>query len=270
MSVSKLTIAGLCAQAAISATLIIISMMSGAGLHFYLLAAAYILTGLFFLEPIYTSVHAPVSRCASALEPAAQGSGRQISDASPMEAGLEGPASGEASRMELDRLLNALNVGVLDIDMDGRVTSANEAALAIFEQHQSEMSGRLISSFIAKECLADADDLICKTLSGRRVNTRELSLVSKSGEARAIEFTMASKRKYGDITGCRCIAIDMTRSRALETALQEARASSEYTAARLEKAEKDLEEFALIAIRREVKMREIRERLQSHAGSFKL
>ncbi|MEK6759061.1 MAG: PAS domain-containing protein [Deltaproteobacteria bacterium] len=256
MSVCKLTVAGLSAQAAITATLIILSVMTGAGLPFYLLAAAYGLTGLFFLELIYTRVLAPIPASISTLEPITQKDVRTVSGASQTEPDLEG-------------LINALPVAVLDIDMDGKVTSANEAASALSGYHSSDMKGRPLSSFIAEECLDEACDLIQKALSDRVIDCMELRMVLKSGAVRSIRLNMVPIRDKDEITGCRCVAYDMTSSRESENALQEARRASEEASIRLEKAERDLEEFALIAIKREGKMREIRERLQSHESSFK-
>lgn len=256
MSVCKLTVAGLCAQAAITTTLIIISVMTGAGLPFYLLAAAYGLTGLFFLELIYTRVLAPAHGSISTLEPVTQGSVGTASGASQMETDLEG-------------LLNALPVAVLDIDMDGKVTSANEAASALSGYDPSDIKGRPLSSFIAKEYLDDACDLMKKAMSGSVINCIELRMVLRGGAVRSIGLNIAPIRNKDEITGCRCVAFEMSRSKELENALLEALAVSEETSARLEKAERDLEEFALIAIRREVKMREIRERLHSRENSLK-
>lgn len=256
MSVCKLTVAGLCAQAAITATLIIISVMTGAGLPFYLLAAAYGLTGLFFLELIYTRVLAPAPASISTLEPVTHGGVLTASDASPMKTDLEG-------------FLNALPVAVLDIDMDWKVTSANEAASTLSGYKPSDMRGHPITSFITEECLTDACDLIQKALSGREIKCMELRMALKSGGARSIGAMAGPIRNKSEIIGCRCVAFEMNSSWELENALLKARAASEEASIRLEKAERDLEEFALIAIKREGKMRDIRERLQSHESSFK-
>lgn len=256
MSVFKLTVAGLCAQAAITSTLIILSVITGAGLPFYLLAAAYGLTGLFFLELIYTRVLAPASGSISTIESVLHGGALTASDASQSEQDLEG-------------LINALPVAVLDIDMDGKVTSANEAASALSGYKPSDMKGRPITSFITEECLDDARDLIQKALSGRVINSIELRMALKSGDALSIGATAGPIRNGNDITGCRCVAFEMNSSKELEDALSKARRASEEASIRLEKAERDLEEFALIAIRREGKMRDIRERLQSHESNFK-
>lgn len=256
MSVGKLTVAGLCAQAAITSTLIIISVMTGAGLPFYLLAAAYGLTGLFFLELIYTRVLAPALESISTLEPVTHGGALTLSGASQSEPDLEG-------------LINALPVAVLDIDMDGKVTAVNEAASTLSGYKPSDMKGRPLHSFLTEECLDDARDLIQKALSGRVINSIELRMALKSGDACSIGATAGPIRNGSEIIGCRCVAFEMNSSKELESALLKARRASEEASIRLEKAERDLEEFALIAIKREGKMREIRERLQSHESSFK-
>lgn len=256
MSVCKLTVAGLCAHAAITTALIILSVITGAGLPFYLLAAAYGLTGLFFLELIYTRVLAPAHANISTLEPLLHGGALTASDESPMKTDLEG-------------LMNTLPVAVLDIDMDGKVTSANEAASTLSGYHPSDMIGRPITSFITEECLDEASDLVQKALSGMEISCIELRMALKSGAARSIGATAGPIRNRSEITGCRCVAFEMNSSKELENALSKARAASEEASIRLEKAERDLEEFALIAIKREGKMREIRERLQSHESGFK-
>lgn len=256
MSVCKLTVAGLCAQGAITSTLIILSVITGAGLPFYLLAAAYGLTGLFFLELIYTRVLAPASGSISALEPALHESALTASDALQMKTDLEG-------------LLNTLPVAVLDIDMDGKITSANEAASTLSGYRPSDIRGRPITSFITEECLDEARNLIQKALSGMESDRRELRMALKNGAARSIGLNIVPIKNKDEITGCRCVAFEMNNLKELENALLKAREASEEASIRLEKAERDLEEFALIAIRREGKMRDIRERLQSHESNFK-
>lgn len=277
MSLSKLTIIGLCAHGAVTAALVILSAASGAGLPFYLLAAAYGLTGLFFLELIYTRVLAPASRSAALLDRMARTSGTPASAASTRAPDLEEIASrldtqcasAEATRMELDSLIRSLPVAILDIDMDGRITFANEAALALTGYLPSDMNGRPFTSLIPKEELDNAGMLLQKALSGGKINGNECRMLCKDGSAREVEFSAAPILEGGRVAGCRCVALDMNRSKALEAALQEARSNSEEAVARLDKAERDLEQFAVIAIRREVKMREIRERLSRHNNDFK-
>lgn len=270
MSASKLTVACLYAIGAVTIAIVIIGILSGAGLYFYLLAAAYALTGLFFIGLIYSRVLAPAYRCKAALDHMAHESCQPVSGTSAQSSEIEDIASrletycasAEASRMELECLLRSLPVAILDIDRYGKVTFANEAVFALTGRRPSEMIGRPFSTLIAKEDLNYADTLIQKTLSGERISGSELRMVLKDGGVGIVELTAEPMRRDGKVTGCRCVALDMQRTSALEAALQEARA-------RLEKTENDLEQFALIAIRREVKMREIRERLCRHDSSSK-
>lgn len=171
--------------------------------------------------------------------------------------------------MELDSLVRSLPVAILDIDMDGRITFANEAALALTGYLPSDMNGRPFTSIIPEAELDNAGTLLQKALSGGKISNNECRMLCKDGAAREVEFSAAPILEGGRVAGCRCVALDMNGSKALEAALQEARSNSEEAVARLDKAERDLEQFAMIAIRREVKMREIRERLSRHNNDFK-
>lgn len=171
--------------------------------------------------------------------------------------------------MELDSLVRSLPVAILDIDMDGRITFANEAALALTGYLPSDMNGLPFTSLIPKEDPDNAGMLLQKVLSGEKISGNDIRMLCKDGSARQVEFSATPIVEGGRVTGCRCVALDMNSSKALEAALQEARSNSEEAVARLGKAERDLEQFAMIAIRREVKMREIRERLNRHSHDFK-
>lgn len=243
MSVRKLTVAGLCAQAAVTAALVIISAASGADLSYYLLAAAYALTGLLFLEIIYARVPSKKDE-------------------------LRSPDADRASK-RIEGLLNTLPCALFAIGLDAKITYANKAAYALLGDNASEIKGRPLSSIISREHIDEADGHVRNALSGMTIRESELIVALADGATRPLSFSIAPIRDEDTITGCICVISDMGRQKALETVLHEARASEQEAVARLEKAESDIEEFAMMAIRREVKMREIRERLQSrvvHSG----
>ena len=61
------------------------------------------------------------------------------------------------------------------------------------------------------------------------------------------------------LAGCCCIGRDIEERRKIMSELETARSHAEEATAKLKKTVNDLEEFSLLAVRRELKMQELRE-----------
>lgn len=158
--------------------------------------------------------------------------------------------------------LQILPNAAMELDGNGYIVWLNDAANAGFA---GEMSlGRPLAGFLASDeqrsgFLSALDEA---ALSGS-VLRREVDLLIDGGVVGAPNRFMlicAPIVKHGILIGWRCVARDMERMVKLQEDLVSARNESRATSEKLNRTISDLEEFALLAIRRELKMQELRER----------
>lgn len=154
-------------------------------------------------------------------------------------------------------VLDSLPDPFLELDRKGRIVFVNEAALTATGYNAGEVLGRPCLDFVPAEWKRRAEDLLG---AGSGQKGFELTLVLRDGRTRFFEFNSVPLKNGGLVTGCFCIGRDSDERKRLLDELTAARGQAGETSRKLKKTISDLEEFALLAIRRELKMQELRER----------
>lgn len=211
----------------------------------------------------------PIDRVSEALERMEAGDYRGA-----MEIAADGPFGALAARLR--RLMDSLDESsarggdiadtipdlVMDIDRSGNVACFNEAASRLTGYAEEDVLGRPFLALLHRRSTEEAGEALERVLSGEAVKGLELTLTLKDGGARLFEFNAAPVRRAGGPTICRAVGRDIDERKEIMAELKKARAEAEESSEKLRQTVMDLEDFALIAVRREVKMQEIREMLQ--------
>jgi len=148
---------------------------------------------------------------------------------------------------------------LLEIDRSGVVIFANRTALEAVGYPEDEMLGRPFLSFVALEWRPAASAYLATLQQGETVSNADLKLVLKNRSESFFEFNAVPLWKNGAVAGCCCIGRDIEERRKIMHELESARKHAEEATAKLKKTVCDLEEFSLLAVRRELKMQELRE-----------
>lgn len=147
---------------------------------------------------------------------------------------------------------------LLELDRSGRILFVNrafgEAGCA-----EDEALGRHYMHFVSAESSRRAADAFAALLEGKEVRSFDIKLVFCNGKERFFEFNAVPLWKDGAVAGCCCIGRDIDERRKIMIELEAARRHAEEASAKLKKTVNDLEEFSLLAVRREIKMQELRE-----------
>jgi PAS domain S-box-containing protein len=147
------------------------------------------------------------------------------------------------------------------LDVDGNITGFNPAASRVTGFTEAEAVALAWPGLITAASTAAFDDARKRASAGERVRGVEIAFVGKDGDARAMRFNALPATGGRKAAGCVFIGCDSAEERGLRDEITEARAQARESSEKLGRTVKDLEEFALLAVRRELKMREIRERL---------
>ena len=148
---------------------------------------------------------------------------------------------------------------VIDLGMDGTIRYVNEATLTMTGYGEGDLVGRNLKDFVPQDHHYKIDELMGCINSGSAVKNHELPFVFRDGRTNTLELSAVPVRKEGGIIGCRCVARNIEERKRIMEELEHARMEAERTSEKLKKTIKDLEEFAILAVRRELKMKEIRE-----------
>lgn len=210
----------------------------------------------------------PIDRTSEALERIEAGDYRGAAEIAP-----DGPFGALAGR--LGRLMDSLDESavrrgelletmpdlVMDIDRAGNVAYFNEAAARLTGYAEEDVLERPFLGLLDKRSTDEAREAFERVLDGEPVKGLELTLTLKDGGARLFEFNAVPVRRAGAVAICRAVGRDMEGREGIVLELRKARAEAEESYEKLQQTVRDLEDFALIAVRREVKMQEIREML---------
>lgn len=157
-------------------------------------------------------------------------------------------------------LLMSMPDPVVETDEKGFIKHMNDAACAATGYTPTELVNMPFTSIVHQGEGYHFEDAMKRILLGEPVKRLELPLVLKDGRTDLFEFTCAPIWREGRIAAVRCVGRDTEERRRMLEELLAAKAQAEETSEKLKRTVKDLEEFALLAVRREFKMQEIRER----------
>lgn len=135
----------------------------------------------------------------------------------------------------------------------------NKAASEVKGYSADDALGQHFTDFVSPGSRQLAEDVFASLLDGKSAGNLEIKLVLNGGAESFFEFNAVPLWKDGIVAGCCCIGRDIDERRKIMTELEAARRHAEEASAKLKKTVNDLEEFSLLAVRREVKMQELRE-----------
>ena len=138
----------------------------------------------------------------------------------------------------------SMPVPAIELDAEGRVVAINGAALSLGVPPSAKGAP-----------LAGLEEV----MAGVRSGAIELPIQREDGSTLRLLVSAVALKKNGAPAGTLIIGRDDTRR--LEAELDTVKAGAKEAEAKLTGTIRDLEEFALMAVRREIKMKEIREKL---------
>jgi PAS domain S-box-containing protein len=110
---------------------------------------------------------------------------------------------------------------ILSKDLDGTITSWNEAATQLYGYSEAEAIGRNVRMLFPAELVGEADVLMQKLLAGERVRKFETVRMTKAGERVDVALTISPvKDRRGRIVGASTVAHDLTPRRRAEAKLR--------------------------------------------------
>lgn len=177
-------------------------------------------------------------------------------------------ASGINEPVDVMAVLRTAPSAVLELDRNGIVTSCNIAAADLLGYTEPELLGIPFISLVPEGSHALFRIFLNGLLSGRSASGMEVPFIARSGEASVIEINSSPVFKEGGLRGLRLFIRDAGEIKRLGRELSALKGEHLYVKERLEKVTTDLEAFTLLALRRETKMKEIRERLKTSKEAF--
>lgn len=161
---------------------------------------------------------------------------------------------GPLARANLDALVERLPVAVLEVDPEGMVAGANPAARDFLGM---DPVGGHLTDFSGPEGADGLMESLARALSeGEAARVAELEPGETALRVEAVFVAMAGP---GGPSSVMVALKDLREREALAAELERTRRDADAVSENLRRTIKELEEFALIAVRREMKMQEIRE-----------
>jgi PAS domain S-box-containing protein len=148
---------------------------------------------------------------------------------------------------------------LLELDKSGSVLFVNRAALDIMGYSEDEVLGKPFTQIMETEWRPRWLHALSMLQDGEQAGNIDLKITLAGGGASFFEFNAVPIWKSGLVAGCCCVGRDIEERRKIITELEAARRHAEEASLKLKKTVNDLEEFSLLAVRRELKMQELRE-----------
>jgi len=179
-------------------------------------------------------------------------------------------ASLEEKARRLNDIIGNLPNPVVELDCNGTVLHMNRPGLELTGQNGSDVVNMAFTELFETGARNAATAFVEGVMKGGITEPAELPFIMKDGKTGVFEFIPIPLRRDGAIGGCLMLGVDMEERRRMSVELARAREEAEERSGELRKTITDLEEFALIAVRREMKMQEIRERFHRLKDEHKL
>jgi len=149
-----------------------------------------------------------------------------------------------ATTQRCSEMFSSMPLPAIELDAEGNVKAINNAAL---------------EAGVPPSAMGGPMEGIEGLLSGAGQEAMEVPIKKEDGTTLHLLVTAMALKKNGARAGTLIIGRDDTRR--LESELAAVRAEAKEAEAKLNGTIRDLEEFALMTVRREIKMKEIREKL---------
>jgi PAS domain-containing protein len=155
-------------------------------------------------------------------------------------------------------LAGALQKPLFELDPSGVCVNANERAKSLLVG----LKDHSLALFVEDGCRGKFNTFLNDVRNGGPPSELDTVLSSPDGRRVPVKLSAAPVLRGGQTTGLIVTAESAPETASLTAELKRTKIEADKTAERLRKTIDDLEEFALLAVRRELKMREIRERLE--------
>ena len=149
-------------------------------------------------------------------------------------------AEGDANR--LAAIVESSSDAIVGTDLDGTITTWNEAAHGMFGYLSEEAIGRSVLMLVPPERRREAQDTMQKLAAGNRVPTFDTAALAMDGGARQISVTLSAIRDArGAVVGISRIIRDVSQQRRAEAALRDSEAKLRFTMEAAQIGEWDLD-----------------------------
>ena len=123
-------------------------------------------------------------------------------------------------RFHLAAIVDFSDDPIISRDLDGVITSWNQAATRVFGYQPDEIIGRSILQLIPTELHHEEDEILRKLMAGERIEHHETVRVGKNGEQIAVSVTISPIRdETGRVIGASKIARDISDRKRIERLL---------------------------------------------------
>lgn len=167
----------------------------------------------------------------------------------------------KTNEARLKNLMAAIPGAVIQLDRSGSITYLNDSAAMLTGLDAVEAAESAYADIIPNASHHDMKEVFRTVLNGQTVTGREIPILSRDCREITCEVSAVPVWRGTEPDGCVLICRDMDEKKRLDAELKSSRMKAEEASAKLNKTIQYLEEFSLMAVRRELKMQEIRERL---------
>jgi len=148
-----------------------------------------------------------------------------------------------ASERRWRQLLDSIQLLVVEIGRDGRITSLNPFAEKVSGRTADEMIGRHYLDFVAEDERVEVASSVERGLAGNPESENERVLMAKDGARRIVRWrTVALRGVDGQIEGLLSIGADVTGAKKSDDEIRRTAAELERSVAELEELRNRLEE----------------------------
>ena len=130
------------------------------------------------------------------------------------------PISADNAKYLLASIIDSSDDAIISKDLNGTITSWNEAARRLFGYTADEIIGQPVLRLIPEELHAEEAEILRKIKAGKRIEHYETIRVRKSGERFPISITISPvKDSTGRVVGASKIGRDISERKLSETSL---------------------------------------------------
>jgi PAS domain S-box-containing protein len=153
----------------------------------------------------------------------------------------------ERSSLQLAAIVESSEDAIVSKDLDGIVTSWNQAAERMFGYEAAEMVGQSIRRLIPADRQAEEDDVLARVRRGETINHYETVRHRKDGSRIHISLTVSPIRdRSGRIVGASKIARDISERKQLEAEREELLAREHAARTEAEEVNRVKDEFLAV------------------------
>ena len=163
-------------------------------------------------------------------------------------------------KKEMKDILDSMPAAALQVDRKANIVSMNAEAGRLFGYEG--LKGTPFTALLQRDSRPVMLEAIEEAFKGYVSKKTEVQIITPEGRPSLFELTALPALISGEAAGARLLMKNLDEVKGLREELAKTKTHAEETERRLKETINDLEEFALLAVRRELKMKEIRERFK--------